>query len=172
MIMQTAMLSWQNRHTDLNELRAWVQGNVAPEQPFYLFGETVLRLPKNTAAMHVYRVAYQRQFSEDRAAGMPFAARHLKNWEEQSILRLFDMLGFRNDTGYTFYGFRELPPEKFADLVPLQQMQFILVQERFSLDQIPGLRAMLARDFTLVAERRSEGGDGSGLMHQIYRRSR
>ena len=121
--------------------------------------------------MHVYKVVYQRRVFRGSRGGNAVRGPTSEELEEQSILRLFDMLEFRNDTGYTFYGFRELPAREVRDLVPLQQMQFILVQERFSLDQIPGLRAMLARDFTLVAERRSEGGDGSGLMHQIYRRA-
>jgi hypothetical protein len=170
MAFQTAALSWRNRHTDLNELRSWVTANVSPDAPFYILGDSILRLPKSAAAMRTYRVGYERQFSQDLASGAPFVERHLKNWEEQATLRLFDMLGYRNEGGYTFYGYRDFPPEKFADLTPLERMDYLLVDEHFPIDAVLGLRSLLTSEFRLVGARRCEGGDGSGLVYRIYAR--
>ncbi len=172
MVAQTAWLSWRTRHTDLNELRSWVLAHIAPDQPFYILGYSVLRLPKNTATMGMYKVAYEREAASDLHNGMPFVERHLKNWEESAALRLFDMLGYQNDGGYSFYGYYDFPPGKFGDLVPLDRMAFLIVQEEFPIDKVPGLRRLLADEYRLVAEPRSEGGDGRGLTHQLYRRIR
>ena len=40
----------RSQHDLADELREWVVANIAPGQPFYVFGDTVLRLPKDTAA--------------------------------------------------------------------------------------------------------------------------
>lgn len=171
MIGQTAALSWKTRRTDLNELRAWVTSHVQPGEQFYILGDAILRLPKDTGAMALYKTAYEREMAADRSQGMPFVARHLKNWEERAQLRLFDMLGFRNPGGYRFFGYRDFPTAKFGDLVSLEQMDYLIVQEQFAFDKVPGLEALIAERFHPVAERRSEGGDGRGLLHRIYRRS-
>lgn len=171
MLGQTVSLAWQINRTDLGELRAWVVANVAPGEQFYILGDPVLRLPVNTAAMRLYKTAYEREIASDIASGTPFVERHVKNWEELAILRLFDMLGYRNDAGYTFYNYRDLPPQKFGDLVKLDRMDYLIVQEAFPLDEVPGLTSLLTKDFRFVGERRSEGGDGRGLVHRVYRRA-
>jgi len=51
-------------------------------------------------------------------------------------------------------------------------MAYLIVQEQFPVGEVPGLGRLLADDFRLVGERRSEGGDGSGLLHRVYRRVR
>ncbi len=121
--------------------------------------------------MRTYKAAYEREMASDLAAGTPFVARHLKNWEERAQLRLFDMLGSRNTGGYAFYNYRDFPPEKFGDLVPLERMVYLIVQQRFDTSEVPGLDRLLADRFRFVAERRSEGGNGGGLTHRIYRRT-
>jgi hypothetical protein len=171
MVAQTAALSWRTYRTPLDGLREWVIANVGPGERFYIFGDSILRLPKDTATMQLYRTAYERQMAADLAAGMPFVERHLKNWEETAQLRLFDMLGYRNDGGRTFYHYRDLPPERFGDLAPVSGMDYLIVQEKFPVHEVPGLERLLATEFRLVAERRSEGGDGRGLMHRIYTRA-
>jgi hypothetical protein len=172
MIGQTVSLSWRVRHTDLNELRSWVVANVAPHESLYLLGDSVLRLPRNTGAMGVYRTAYERELASDITAGRPFVERHMKNWEEIATLRLFDMLDYRNDRGYTLFHYRDMPPQKFPDLVRLDRMDYLIVQEHFAFDEVPGLSRLLADGFHLIGTRRSEGGDGSGLLHSVYRRVR
>jgi hypothetical protein len=170
LMSQTAALAWQTRQTDLNELRAWVTANIRPGERFYMLGDPVLRLPKDSATMRVYKVAYEREFASDLGKDMPFVERHLKNWEERAALRLFDMMGYRSESGYAFFNYRDFPPEKFSDLVDPGDMDYLIVQQQFSVDDVAGLRNLLATRFELAVERRSEGGDGSGLMHRVYRR--
>jgi hypothetical protein len=170
MLGQTVALAWQIKQTNLDELRAWTVATVKPGEQFYIFGDSILRLPLNTEAMRVYKAAYEREIARDIDGGMPFVARHIKNWEELSTLRLFDMLGYRNDTGYTFYNYRDMPPQKFGDIVRLDSMNYLVVQQGFAFDEVPGLAQMLADNYRLIGSRRSEGGDGRGLLHRIYRR--
>jgi len=167
---QTVGLSQRTAAADLDELRRWVVANVRPGQPIYLLGDSVLRLPLDAEAMRTYQTAYTREAAADLEQGMPFVERHLKNWEETATLRLFDMLGY-NGTGYRLLRFRELPPDKFGDLVQLDRMDFLIIERSFPTAALPGLDRLLLDRFTLVAERRSEGGDGSGLLHRIYRRT-
>lgn len=169
-VVQTASVSWKTRHAGLDELRSWVTANVRSDERFYLVGEAILRLPKDTEAIQVYRAAYGREAAQDAADGKPFVERHLKNWEEAAAMRLFDMLDFQNERGFTFYSARDLPVSKFGDLVSLRSFDYLIVQQGFTGPELPGLERVLAEDFDFVAMRRSEGGDGSGLMHAIYRR--
>jgi hypothetical protein len=171
-VPQTAWLSWQTRHAGLDDLRTWVTATVQPHEQFYMVGDSVLRLPKDTEAMQVYRTAYSREAAADLASGTPFVERHLKNWEETAALRLFDMLNFQNARGFTFYSARDLPLAKFGDLVPVDSFDYVMVQQGFTLDSMPALARELANDFEVIGTRRSEGGDGSGLLHTIYRRVR
>jgi len=171
MMTETAALSWQTSHTDTGGLRAWVGTTVKPGERFYIVGDAILRLPKNTDTMRLYKAAYEREMESDLAGGRPFVERHLKNWEEQAQLRLFDMLGYRNDGGHAFYSYRDMPPQKYGDLVPLARMDYLVVQERFPVDDVPGLKSLLATGFCYIGERRAEGGDGRGLTVRIYRRS-
>lgn len=170
MLGQTIVLSARLQRTNLDELRAWVIANVAPGEQFYMLGDSVLRLPRSTEAMRVYRTAYEREIASDIQSGRPFVERQLKNWEELATLRLFDMLGYRNGGGYSFFNYRDVPPDKFSDLISLGRMDYLIVQQQFALSSVPGLEQTLADSFSLVGERRSEGGDGSGLSHRIYRR--
>jgi hypothetical protein len=121
--------------------------------------------------MRLYQAAYQREMAADVTSGRSFVERHLKNWEERSLLRLFDMLGFQNTGGFALFNYRDLPPAKFADLAPVESMEFLIVQEGFPAGEVPGLARLLESRFQFVAERRSEGGNGGGLLHRIYRRA-
>jgi hypothetical protein len=168
---QTAALAVRTARTDVNELRAWVESTVQPGERFYTLGDTILRLPKDTGTMRIYKTAYEREIANDLAAGTPFVARHVKNWEERAQLRLFDMLGFRNAGGYAFFNYRDFPPEKFGDLVALERMDYLIVQQQFATSEVAGLDRLLAERFRFIGERRSEGGNGGGLMHRIYRRT-
>jgi hypothetical protein len=47
-------------------------------------------------------------------------------------------------------------------------MDYLLVDEHFSIDTVMGLRSLLTNEFRLVGARRCEGGDGSGLVYRIY----
>jgi len=167
---QTAMAAWQISRIDVGGLREWVAATVKPGERFYIVGDAILRLPKNTETMRVYKAAYEREMAADLEAGRPFVERHAKNWEEAAQLRLFDMLGFHNDGGRAFYSYRDMPPEKYGDLVPLDGMDYLIVQQQFPLEDVPGLDALLLNRFGYVCERRAEGGDGRGLIVKIYRR--
>ena len=50
------------------------------------------------------------------------------------------------------------------------EIQYVIVQPGFNVSDVPELADGFEANFALVAERRSEGGDGSGMMNRIYRR--
>ena len=164
--IQFGVMARQVRSTNLDELRTWVRENVQPHERFYVIGYSILRLPKNTRAMETYRAAYTREQEADRGA-LPFVERHIKNWEERAMLRLFDMLDFKNERGFEFYSYFELPPEKFPDLVALDRMDYLIVHDEMS--SSPALRRFLD-GYDRVATRRSEGGDGRGIVNHVYKR--
>ncbi|MFH1144009.1 MAG: hypothetical protein V1774_05645, partial [Candidatus Eisenbacteria bacterium] len=158
----------QARTVRLDELRQWIRTNIPEDSSFYIVGFSVVRLPQNTDCMSTQRTAYERVMEEDRDAGLPFTERHLKYWEETSRLRLHDMLG-RQSSGYYFFCYHDLPFDRFPEAA-LESFEYILVQEGFERAADPHLREILARGYAKVAEARSEGMQGRGLLHEIYKR--
>ncbi|MFH1144430.1 MAG: glycosyltransferase family 87 protein [Candidatus Eisenbacteria bacterium] len=157
-------------HTaDLDELRQWIVNNIPRESSFYILGDSVARLPQNTEAMHALRAVYEEVGERDREAGMSFTERHAKHWEESTHLRLFDMLDYRSP-GYYYFFYDQLPFDRFPQAAPLDSFEFIVVQERYARAADPQVRELLAGRYVKVAEARSEGMQGRGLLHEVYRR--
>lgn len=170
------VMGWQSadqakalRGVRYGELREWVRENISPEDPFYIFGFGVLDLPKNTLCMSRDRQGLEQGLAEDIAAGTPHFQRHLKNWEERSTLALMDMLGFRNEQGYEFYSYYGSPLDRFAGIIDIGQMKYLLVQEGFENPPDFPLQKYLAEHYVPIASGiTSNGGGRNGLKHQIF----
>lgn len=177
-VVLLGVLGWQSvdqarelRSVRYSELRTWVEENVDPADPFYIFGFSALDLPKDTACLARVREGLERGFAADLAAGTPHVERHLKNWEEQSSLALMDMLGFANEPGYEFYSYFGAPLDRFAGIIEIDEMQYLLVQEGFENPPDFPLQEYLAGYFEKVASGLTgNGGGGSGLQYQVFRR--
>lgn len=168
--VQTAREVGHLRASRQDGLRAWIRGHVQRDEPFYVFGYDGLVLPRSTHCLGVIAAGIERGLREDRAAGQPFTSRHLKNWEEENELKLQDLLGGTCAEGWEYYSFYSTPPDKYADLVDLGSMRYVMVEEKF--DNPPGfpLPAFLADGYTQVAEATGAGGRGYGLKYRIYAR--
>lgn len=172
------VMGWQSvdqtqalRGARYGELRAWVRSNIAPAEPFFIFGYGALDVPLNTRCMARLRAGLERGLEADLEAGTPHVERHLKNWEEESALALMDLLGYRNDPGFEYYTFYGAPLDRFAGIIDLNEMRYILVQEGF--ENPPGfpLQSYLAENFERVADGLTGNGGGrDGLHWQAYRR--
>ncbi len=167
---QTVREVGQLRASDQDGLRAWLKTHVRRDEPFYVFGYDGLVLPRSTHCLATIAAGIERGLREDRAAGQSYTSRHLKNWEEENELKLQDLLNGTCDQGWEYYSFFSTPPDKYADLVDLTTMRFVVVEEKF--DNPPGfpLAAYLADGFTLVAETTGAGGRGYGLKYRVYAR--
>lgn len=167
---QTVREVGQLRASDQDGLRAWLKTHVRRDEPFYVFGYDGLVLPRSTHCLAIIAAGIERGLREDRAAGLSYTSRHLKNWEEENELKLQDLLNGTCDQGWEYYSFFTTPPDKYADLVDLKAMRYVVVEEKF--DNPPGfpLAAYLADGFTLVTETTGAGGRGYGLKYRIYAR--
>lgn len=170
LVWQSAAQVVEFRRVDYGGLREWIRVNVDPDEPLYIYGYEALELPKTTECIRITRTGLERNLAADVADGMNFMERHVKRWEEESRLVLFDMLDNRSDGGYTYYSFYRTPWEEFEGLISLHDMEYLLVQETFAWEQQPELVAALANDFELAAEVTGAGGGGSGLDYRIYAR--
>lgn len=155
--------------TPYNELRDWVHANIHDE-PFYIFGYEALTLPKNTACIRRHTEILERKIAGSLQDGMPFTLRHLQNWEERSQLLLYDMLGMANEPGYEYYSFYGSPLETGKGIVNMDDMQYLLLQEHFPLEDVAWLEDYIARHFRLLAELTGAGGGGSGLRYRVFGR--
>ena len=91
----------------------------------------ILRLPKNTATMRIYKTAYEREIGV--GPGQRHAVRGAASEElgrARARCGCSTCSGYRNDAGYTLFHYRDLPPEKFGDLVALDRMDYLIVQRR------------------------------------------
>jgi len=153
-----------------NGLRAWITANVGHDEPFFVFGYDGLVMPRGTHCLATIAAGIERGLVQDRAEGQSFTSRHLKNWEEQNELRLQDLLGGRCDAGWEYYSYYSTPLERYADLVDMSTMRYIMVEERFDNPPDFPLAQYLAADFTQVAETVGAGGRGYGLKYRIFER--
>lgn len=151
-------------------LRSWIRANVGHDEPFFVFGYDGLVLPRSTHCLQVVAAGIERGMAADRAGGQGFTSRHLKNWEEQNELRLQDLLGGRCDAGWEYYSYYSTPLDKYAGLVDMGSMRYVMVEERFDNPPDFPLAAYLADGFDLVAETVGAGGRGYGLQYRIYAR--
>jgi len=157
------------RSAPYNELRDWVTHNVG-SRSFYVLGYDALVLPKNTTCISKMKEVLTRRIEDDRESGLSFTARHVKDWEERSLLMLFDMLGFEYDPGYEFYDYYSAPPELLSRYVPLEDITYVLIQDQFDLNHVPMIRDELGTAYRLVAEKIGAGGGPGGLRYRIYER--
>jgi hypothetical protein len=166
--------SWREvrafRASNPDGLRTWVKANVAKDAPFFIFGYDALILPRSTACMANIAAGIERGLASDRAAGLPFTARHVKNWEEEIELVRQDMLGGVCEEGYEFYSYYTTPFDKYAGIIDMGRMRYVMVQENFGNPSDYPLDSYLAENFVPVAETMGAGGRGYGLRYQIYER--
>lgn len=170
MALQTFHQFWEFRGTDYNGLRRWVVENVQANEAIYIYGYEALYLPKSTQCIARMRAGLEKTLQRGLDQDVPFTVRHVKNWEEKSELVLFDMLNFRYDGGYTYYGFYSAPLEVFEDIITLDEMRYIMIQQHFDMSLAPGLAQYLEAHCTFIAHRTGAGGGGRGLEYRIYKR--
>lgn len=166
---QTALQLRDFRSARYDELRDWVAAN-AGDKPFYILGYDALILPKNTACIGKTTRVLNALIQRDVTAGIPFTLRHVKSWEERAQLATFDMLDSRVDSGFEFYDVYSAPPDVLSQVVPLDQLRFLIVQEQFDLSRTPEIRSRLATEYRPVAEKYGAGGGALGLKYTIYER--
>lgn len=154
-----------------NELRFWVQENFTPEDSAYLVGYRVLKVPLAKSSREEIRTHLEKLVRED-ARNFGFTHWHLKNWEELTAIRLDDMLIPRAEEGYRIVGYLDKKANFAEDLDFLQGFNYMIVQDRFGVDQPEAFRAYLQKHFSLQTERIGEGGEGYGLNYKIYKRNR
>jgi hypothetical protein len=170
LLTQSALQVQDLRRVPYTELQDWLARN-AEDRTVYILGHDALMLPKNTRCMERTRRAVAAIIERDRAAGLSFTERHLKNWEERTVLRTFDMLESSFEPGYEFYDFFTTPPNALVGILDVQQMDFLLLQAGFDLDKVPELKQRLASEYEMVAEKIGAGGGVRGGLHyKIYRR--
>ena len=51
-----------------------------------------------------------------------------EHWGERSALTLFEMLNFRNESGYTYYAYYTVPLDRFEGIMSLDDMHYIFLQ--------------------------------------------
>lgn len=158
------------RAVDQNGLRAWITANVARDASFFVFGYDGLVLPRNTHCLGTIAAGIERGLAADRAAGAPFTERHVKNWEEEIELARQDLLGGACDEGWEYYSYYTTPFDKYAGLVDMSTMHYVMVEERFDSPPDFPLKEYLAEGFDLVAETTGAGGEGYGLKYRIFER--
>jgi hypothetical protein len=154
-----------------NGLRAWITANVARDELRSSFSATMAWCcPANTHCLGTIAAGIERGLAADRAAGAPFTERHVKNWEEEIELARQDLLGGACDEGWEYYSYYTTPFDKYAGLVDMSTMHYVMVEERFDSPPDFPLKEYLAEGFDLVAETTGAGGEGYGLKYRIFER--
>ncbi len=172
MVGETFLESRSFQRVEYHGLRNWVRENVGPEDPIYIYGFQAVELPKTASCIGKTQAGIIRGLAEDRANGETHVMRHLKNWEEESTLVLFDMLVGRKDQGFSYYSVFGTPFEKYKGIIDLEQMKYLFVQEGFD-PVVYGLPpGYLEKFFELKAELTGPGGGGKGLSYQVFKRKR
>jgi hypothetical protein len=157
--------------TEHNQLRNWIFSNVSPNQRFYILGFAVSSLPRNTTCIQYIRTKLTSGLETDINLGLGFTYRHVKNWEENSTLKLFDLLNNVSTTGYIYYDYYNHPLDYYHDIVSLHDMDFIVLQENFPWRNDPNIKDIILNHFSMLAECTAEGGEGYGMKHWIYRKN-
>jgi hypothetical protein len=80
------------------------------------------------------------------------------------------MLGGVCEEGYEFYSYYTTPFDKYAGIIDMGRMRYVMVQENFGNPSDYPLDSYLAENFVPVAETMGAGGRGYGLRYQIYER--
>lgn len=153
-----------------NELRSWVESTVTERDSVYLVGYTVLRVPRSQSANTLLKSLIEKSLVED-TPNFGFTYRHLKNWEELTTLRLLDMLISESGKGYNVIGYLERGVDFEKDESFLKAYNYIIVQDRFGLENCAGFERYLEQNFTLVTQLIGEGGEGYGLNYKIFIRN-
>src|SRR5690606_28381176 len=156
--------------TRYGELREWIRANVGPDEPIYLLGYSGIGLPYSTTAIENRRLGIERKMQQLVASGEPFTRRYVRMWEERSDLRLFDMLDFRSDAGYTWYGYHDVPLDQYQGLVAWEDFRYVIIQQHFPVESEPGLMQGLQASFSEVARLTGPGGHDQGLEYVVYAR--
>lgn len=158
------------RHTPYSQLQSWVRSNVQRQESIFILGYEALGLPKSSEVITHRRLGLERKIAASFAEGDSFTVRHVKLWEERSKLMLLSMLEYRSPAGYSYYGYHSTPLDMYQDIIEFSAMDYVLLQEGFSLEQEPNIAQALQLEFTEVAQVVGPGGGGRGLNYRIYQR--
>jgi len=163
---QSIAMAADLRRNDLDELRRWIRGNVSVQDPFFIIGYEVVQLPRNSRCLANISEMIHRSIEKDRASGIDFTRRHLKNWEEESVLRLIDMLGGASD-GYEYYS-SFLHPE--IEERGLDKMNYVIIQDTLYRNLQEHVKELVRQRFAFLGRFTGPGGDGTGLQYSVYQR--
>lgn len=158
------------RNVPFDDLRQWVIQHVEPEDTIYILGFTALTLPLNTSAIEQHKQVLEASFSGAIADGESFTMRHIRLWEERARYRLFDMLNFRSDVGYRYFGYHSFAPNVLDNVVSLSNVNYVFLQEHFSLSDEKRFAQILEAEFEPVTTLIGPGGGGDGLSYGVFRR--
>jgi len=172
MVGQSLHETRQFHRADFGSLRSWIQDNVEPDEAIYIFGYEAVFLPKTEACREKSRQGIVREFARDIAAGETHVNRHLKNWEENSTLTLYDMLVGGKDSGHEYYSIFGNPLNKYDGILDLDQMQFVFVQHGFDPADYGVAPDFLQEHFEKRANLTGPGGGGKGLDYQVFARKK
>jgi hypothetical protein len=170
MLWQSADQAIRLRSTPFNQLRSWIESNVSPKSPFFIFGYEAINLPRNTQCIGHLRQGLNRKIASTIEEGKPFTQRHIVNWEERSALELLGMLDFTYPEGYSYYSYYATPLDEYQGIIQFKNMDVVLIQEHFPASLIDPWKDRLENNFTLAAQAIGSGGGGRGLRYRIYER--
>jgi len=170
MIAQTVQETRQFQAIPFGNLRTWIQQNIRPDEPFFVFGYEAVELPKTVLCRQKTQAGIVRGIASDIAQGESHVRRHLKNWEEETTLALFDMLAGGPDSGFAYYSMFGTPLDKYLGIIALDDMKYLFFQQGF----LPGAYGLsandLAADFVELTDLTGPGGGGAGLTYRVYAR--
>lgn len=158
------------QRVEYSSLQSWVRENIESDEPFYIYGYEALELPKTNACREKTRAGILRSLELDVAAGETHVMRHLKNWEEESTLMLYDMLAGRKDDGFTYYSIFGTPWDRYEGILELDGMKYILVHDGFEVDEYGWDLNDFQKQFEFITDLVGPGGGGSGLGYKVYGR--